>query len=160
MLAPKTTLIPLDVTHQVLATKAVQEKLLYGLSNTEGKRTSRVRQMFHDLLVFFAHTYSDVFGLVEGPPLHDPLAVAVVLFDIGAEDLAFDDRDGERWNVDVVTDGKHSEWDAERGQAGRIIIWESMGPRVRIPNGLDVGRFWDVVERCLQRVDRLLASQS
>ncbi|KAI4120791.1 MAG: hypothetical protein LQ338_006765 [Usnochroma carphineum] len=157
VLAPKTTLIPLDLTHTVLATKAVQENLLYGSSDARGKGASNVRKVFHDLLVFYAHTYADVFGISAGPPLHDPLAVAVVLFDIGAEELAFDDRDGERFNVEIVTDGKHSDWDAERGQVGRTMIWESNGPKVRIPHGLDVGRFWDVIEECLQRVDRLLA---
>lgn len=158
MLAPKTTLIPLDVTHQVLATKDVQEKLLYGGSKCRGKNASTVRRMFRDLLIFFAHTYADVFGLSDGPPLHDPLAVAVVLFDTGAENLAFDDRDGERWDIDVITDGMHSELDEKRVQVGRTIIWESNGPKFRIPHGLDVGRFWDVVEECLQRVDKLLAS--
>lgn len=135
----------------------MQENLLYGSSDARGKGASNVRKVFHDLLVFYAHTYADVFGISAGPPLHDPLAVAVVLFDIGAEELAFDDRDGERFNVEIVTDGKHSDWDAERGQVGRTMIWESNGPKVRIPHGLDVGRFWDVIEECLQRVDRLLA---
>ncbi len=35
--------------------------------------------MLHDLLTFFAHTYAAKFGLVHGPPLHDPLAIAVLL---------------------------------------------------------------------------------
>lgn len=35
--------------------------------------------MLHDLLTFFAHTYASVFGITAGPPLHDPLAVAVLL---------------------------------------------------------------------------------
>jgi uridine nucleosidase len=58
-LARKTTLIPLDVTHQVLATKEVQELMLYGpdaVDNTgRGKTTLRV--MFVELLLFFASTY-------------------------------------------------------------------------------------------------------
>ncbi|KAL8763616.1 MAG: hypothetical protein Q9184_000616 [Pyrenodesmia sp. 2 TL-2023] len=103
-LAPKTTLIPLDITHLVLATKPVQDKLLYGSSNPKGNETSDVRRMFHDLLVFFAHTYADVGGIPEGPPLHDPLAVAVVLCDVGAERLDFNNRNRERFTVDVVTD--------------------------------------------------------
>jgi uridine nucleosidase len=60
-LAKKTTVIPLDVTHQVLATKDVQELLLLGpgrekLANGKrGKTTLRV--MLVELLMFFAETY-------------------------------------------------------------------------------------------------------
>ncbi|KAL8831413.1 MAG: hypothetical protein Q9170_005294, partial [Blastenia crenularia] len=157
ILAPKTTLIPLDVTHQVLATNAVQDELLYGSWKPGDKSASKLRRMFHDLLIFFAHTYADVFGISEGPPLHDPVAVAVVLHDMGAESLAFDDHDGERFNVDVVTDGRHSDRDEERGQVGRTLVRQATSAGVRIPHGLDVGRFWDVVEECLQRADEFLA---
>ncbi|KAL8716847.1 MAG: hypothetical protein Q9225_005862 [Loekoesia sp. 1 TL-2023] len=134
-LAAKTTLIPLDVTHQVLATKSVQERVLYGSSSLGQTNVTNVRQMFYDLLVFFAHTYADVFGISEGPPLHDPVAVAVVLSEIGAENLAFDDGGGERFNVDVVTDGAHSDSDTERGQVGRTVIWEANGPMMFATSG-------------------------
>lgn len=143
----------------MLATKAVQDQLLYGSSNPKGKESSDIRRMFHDLLVFFAHTYADVGGIPEGPPLHDPLAVAVVLSDVGAERLDFHYADGERFNVGVVTDGMHSDWDEVRGQVGRTTIRELNGPKLRIPRGLNVGRFWSVIEECLQRVDELLAFQ-
>lgn len=141
------------MTHKVLATKAVQEKLLYGISESGEKGASTLRRMFYDLLLFFAHTYADVFGIPEGPPLHDPIAVAVVLSDIGAEKISFDDGDGERFSVDVVTDGKHSDQDIERGQVGRTCIRKAEWAGVRIPRGLDVGRFWDVVEECLERAE-------
>ncbi|KAL8669567.1 MAG: hypothetical protein Q9168_005849 [Polycauliona sp. 1 TL-2023] len=159
VVAQKTTLIPIDVTHQVLATQEVQEKLRYGHSNSRGDVAADVRQMFYELLVFFAQTYTDVFGISDGPPLHDPLAVAVVLFDEGYEDLGFDDRHGERWNVTVVTDGIHSDDNHERGQVGRTVISPSKEPGdgggVRIPRGLDVERFWVVVEECLRNMDDL-----
>ncbi|KAL9016331.1 MAG: hypothetical protein Q9185_006314 [Variospora sp. 1 TL-2023] len=159
-LAAKTTLIPLDVTHQVLATKAVREKLLYGSSKDRGEGASTVRRMFDELLVFFGSTYADALGITEGPPLHDPLAVAVIVSDIGAEELAFEDNNGERWEVDIITDGKHSDRDEESGQVGRSCVRRSTVPNVRIPRGLDVGRFWEVVEECLQRVDKLQSSKS
>ncbi len=151
-------MIPLDLTHQVLATKAVLEKLRYVASNPASKFTSDVRQLFRELLLFFSHTYADVYGISEGPPLHDPLAVAVVLFDVGAMDLAFDDRDGERWHVSVVTDGDHSDDDHKTNQVGRTVISSASGGGVRIPRGLDVARFWDVIEDCLERVDIRTAS--
>jgi inosine-uridine nucleoside N-ribohydrolase len=34
---------------------------------------------YKEWLQFFAKTYADVFGMIEGPPLHDPLAIALAL---------------------------------------------------------------------------------
>lgn len=116
--------------------------------------------MFYELLIFFAKTYADGLGLIEGPPLHDPLAVAVILSDTGAEELAFDDRNGERWDVDVITDGTHSDRDEGSGRLGTTHVRRSTNGRVRVPHGLDVGRFWEVMEECLQRVDKLESSKS
>lgn len=156
ILATKTTLIPLDVTHQVLADASVQQQLLQGHARALPPGglpdpSSTLRQMLHDLLMFFAHTYASVFGITTGPPLHDPIAVAVLL---GAErgDIKFDDRMGERWHVRVVTEGLHSERDDERGQLGRTVI-EAVGDGehgVRIPRGLDVKRFWEALELCVR----------
>ncbi|KAL9035387.1 MAG: hypothetical protein Q9214_006605, partial [Letrouitia sp. 1 TL-2023] len=148
-LADKTTLIPLDLTHQVLATKEVQQLVLYGSSASGGVGASKIRHMYHDLLIFFAHTYAEVLGITAGPPLHDPLAVAVVLSDHLSEVLLFDDRGGERWHVDVVIDGIHSDVNEERGQLGRTKIAKVGQGGVRIPRGLDIPMFWNVVDKCL-----------
>lgn len=108
--------------------------------------------MLHDLLMFFAYTYASVFGLTAGPPLHDPVAVAVVLdAELGA--VGFDDHSGERWLVRVLTDGVHSARDEESGQLGRTLI-ETVsegGQGVRIPRSLDVGRFWEGLQRCVSK---------
>ncbi|MCJ1284117.1 hypothetical protein MMC26_003448 [Xylographa opegraphella] len=154
-LAAKTTLIPLDLTHQVLGTAEVQRTLLYGNSE-EGEEPTTLRKMLHDLLIFFAGTYTEVFGLVEGPPLHDPVAVAVLLDNFGFEQLGFDDRGGERWEVNVVTDGQHSKDESLRGQLGRTVVSRVDGEGVRIPRGLDVKAFWRVFEECVQRAEERL----
>ncbi|KAI4204158.1 MAG: hypothetical protein LQ350_001349 [Teloschistes chrysophthalmus] len=180
VVVPKTTLIPLDVTHQVLATEEVRRKLLHGPSHINikedpykdlfdesarkaekdrlrwlaGERENLlIRDLLNDLLGFFAQTYHDNLGITAGPPLHDPLAVAVILSDIGADDLAFDDGGGERWIVDVVTEGLHSDAEKEHGQLGRTMVSKTSGPGVRIPRALNVGPFWEVVEKCLQRAE-------
>lgn len=80
ILAPKTTLITLDLTHQCLATEAVREKLLYG--SDRSKEPSHLRRLLNEILIFFASTYSEIFHIGSGPPLHDPLAVAI-LFAMG-----------------------------------------------------------------------------
>lgn len=156
-LASKTVLIPLDVTHQVLANASVQQQLLQGPAQTLppgelSDPSSRLRQMLHDLLMFFAHTYASVFGITTGPPLHDPIAVAVPL-EAELGDITFDDHMGERWHVHVVTEGLHSERDNERGQLGRTIIEAVKAGKdgVRIPRGLNVKCFWDVLDQCVSR---------
>jgi len=66
------TMVPLDVTHTVLVTDEVIERIRAIRPHSE--MVSRTI----DLLLFFKKTYSDVFGF-DAPPLHDPLAVAYVI---------------------------------------------------------------------------------
>lgn len=144
-------MIPLDLTHQALATEEIQRRLLSAdrtKASAWGEPT--IRPLFHDILVYFASTYRDIFGLVDGPPLHDPIAVAAIL---GDSDIRFDDAGHERWNVDVVTDGSHSKLDEERGQVGRTVITKADGDGVRIPKSFATNRFWDTIEACLQRAE-------
>ena len=162
VLAAKTVLIPLDVTHLVLATKDVQEQLLNGKEGTGN--TTTLRTMLVELLVFFAKTYADVFGITDGPPLHDPLAVAVILDGVSGHEIPFYDFKGEvngtrmkeRFEVRVVTEGTHE--DAQNGsQTGRTIV--RLLPKgeegVKIPRGLNIPRFWSVLEDCVKRADEV-----
>ncbi|KAK6382696.1 uncharacterized protein PV06_03660 [Exophiala oligosperma] len=142
VLQPKTTLITLDLTHQAYATRRVQNMLL------NHGNPSQLRVMFNELLMFFAQTYAEVFGLTEGPPLHDPLAVAVLLDRHPDEDvrISFDDQGGERWDVDVILEGE---------QIGRTTITKaSSGHGVRIPRSLDADKFWHALELCMNRADQ------
>lgn len=141
-LQSKTTLIPLDVTHQAYAAPEIQKLLLTG-----SRGPTRLRTMFNELLMFFSQTYADVFGLHEGPPLHDPLAVAVLL---GTHPdptvrIDFNDNGGERWDVDVVLEG---------AQLGRTVVTKAGGGKgVTIPRSLDLSRFWHTLEACMSRAD-------
>ena len=116
-----------------------------------------LRQMFHDLLLFFAHTYSEVYGLTEGPPLHDPIAVAVLLESVPGSNMSFADGGGERWHVKVVTDGSHSRHEAERGQVGRTVVSKSDKGGVRIPRSMQVDSFWKLIEHCIQAAERTIS---
>ncbi|KAF6237169.1 hypothetical protein HO173_004637 [Letharia columbiana] len=110
--------------------------------------------MFHDLLLYFAHTYSEVYGITEGPPLHDPIAVAVLLEPLMSPLMRFADNGGERWHVRVVTDGLHSRHDEERGQVGRTVVTKSDHGGVRIPRSMQVESFWRQIGRCLEEAER------
>jgi uridine nucleosidase len=147
-LSKKTTLIPLDLTHQVFATQSEQDMVLYGIGNDgqrRGPRPTRLRRMFYELLTFFAHTYAEVFGLTNGPPLHDPLAVAVLLagFDDEATRIDFDDREGRRFRIEVELTGR------ELGRTKANTAAEG----VQIPRKLDTQKFWHVLNDCLERAE-------
>ncbi|MCJ1244189.1 Uridine nucleosidase 1 [Trapelia coarctata] len=178
VLAAKTTLIPLDLTHQVLATHEVQQLLLHGTAlpftfasspatptpyatapPPSKAEASTLRRMLHDLLTFFAHTYASVFGITAGPPLHDPLAVAILLSNLNPTpanaELLFNDHNNERFAVEVITTGLHSAIKSERGDVGRTVV-RKLGEGeegVCIPRGVDVSAFWGLLEECVRKAE-------
>ncbi|GAD97770.1 hypothetical protein PVAR5_6450 [Paecilomyces variotii No. 5] len=166
VLAPKTTLIALDLTHQVLASPTVQSRVLTGTDDMSSEPTV-LRRILHALLTFFANTYETVFGLDAGPPLHDPLAVAVMLSNLNPsfsqanpdKALKFSDKGGERFVVNVVTDGKHGTDVSVTGQLGRTIVEPATGGGVAIPRGVDLDAFWNIIIDCIQRADEWNASR-
>lgn len=111
--------------------------------------------------MFFAGTYEKVFGLTAGPPLHDPLAVAVILSNLNpafakahpGRFLQFDDKGGERFALSIVTDGKHGTDVSTTGQLGRSIAVPLDGPGVAIPRGVDLEAFWTMIIDCVQLAD-------
>jgi len=136
-------LIPLDLTHQVRGTADVQALLFSSQSN--------IREMFKQILLYFASTYSEHSGIHDGPPLHDPLAVFAVL-----EADAFDDWGGERWVVSVDC--------SEGPRAGETVAVpvqrqegnEAVGGGVKIPRSVDLKRFWGAVDDALSAVEKKL----
>ncbi|KAF2738730.1 Inosine/uridine-preferring nucleoside hydrolase [Polyplosphaeria fusca] len=156
-LIPKTTLIPLDLTHQVIGTPTVRHTLLYGsdepldASTAKTEQTpSTLRALFYQIMSFFAATYAEVFALTAGPPLHDPLAVSAAIYP-----SMFDDNGGERFKVEIVSQGVHSAVQSEVGELGRTKATKlSPGEGgCRIPRGLDLAKFWNDIENCLKRAD-------
>ncbi|PHH61277.1 hypothetical protein CDD81_507 [Ophiocordyceps australis] len=164
VLAAKTTVVPLDLSHQVLATNQVRQLLLHGAQGDKtGPGKTQLRVMLVELLYFFAKTYADVFDITAGPPLHDPIAVAAAL--IGTPDeIHFSEWDAsksqppphrERFRVSIITHGTFEE--AKRGdkQTGKMLATELPPGQqgVRIPRSIDVADFWRVLEECIERAD-------
>lgn len=146
-------MIPLDLSHLVLGTKSVRQTQLYGAGNTNStsdRTPSTLRALFTQIMSFFAGTYAEVFSITEGPPLHDPLAVSAAIYP-----EIFDDRGGERFQVDIVTDGVHSMTQSEVGELGRTKVTklpEGEGG-CRIPRSVDLASFWGSIESCMQKAD-------
>jgi uridine nucleosidase len=134
----------------------VRQTILYGdeiwdpsVSRSDHTPTA-MRALFTQIMSFFANTYAEVFSITEGPPLHDPLAVTAAY----NPDI-FDDRDGERFQVDIVTEGVHSANQAEVGELGRTKVTKLLVGEggCRIPRGVDLNRFWGSIESALKRAD-------
>ncbi|KAF5852111.1 hypothetical protein GGP41_000847 [Bipolaris sorokiniana] len=161
-LRPKTTLIPLDLTHQVLGTRKVRQTLLYGSGIWDNSSTTSkyeptpapLRALFTQIMSFFASTYAEIFSITQGPPLHDPLAVSAAY-----NPHIFDDRDGERFLVDIVTDGVHSSDKSLVGELGRTKVAKLPPgqPGCRIPRAVDLDAFWGSIESALGRADTVSA---
>lgn len=118
------TMVPLEVTHQALATEEVTARL---------RAAQRpVATFAADLLVFFADTYHAVFGF-PAAPVHDPCAVAAII------DPAI--LRAHMMRVEIETTG---EWTAGRTVCdvyGKL----SKEPNARVGYALEVERFWDMV---------------
>ncbi len=128
--------------------------LLYGQRVGFDVDTTRVpsalRALFAQIMSFFAGTYAEVFSITEGPPLHDPLAVAAAIYP-----EIFDDRNGERFRVDIVTEGVHSLTQSEVGELGRTKVTPLQPGEggCRIPRAVDLDKFWGLTEGALKRAD-------
>ncbi|KAJ1877681.1 hypothetical protein H4R99_002828 [Coemansia sp. RSA 1722] len=63
-------LVPLEVTHT-----AVTSKEIFARINNEVP-VPKFAQLISELLQFYGRTYAEVAGKIDGPPMHDPVAVA------------------------------------------------------------------------------------
>jgi inosine-uridine nucleoside N-ribohydrolase len=118
------TMVPLEVTHQALATNDILQRL-----RSSGRTVAAVAA---DLLVFFAGTYRRVFGF-PAPPLHDPCAVAAV--------VEPDILRSHNMHVEIETTGK---WTAGRTVCDVYGQW-NMETNAHVGYAIDVPRFWEMV---------------
>ncbi|GCF07710.1 nucleoside hydrolase [Dictyobacter arantiisoli] len=118
------TMVPLEVTHQALATEAIMQRLQ--------AMHQAVPDFVIDLMRYFGESYRQVFGFA-APPLHDPCAVAAV---IDPDIIVSKDM-----HVDIETRGEWTE--------GRTVcdLYGKTGlpPNVQVGYALHVERFWDLL---------------
>ncbi len=118
------TLVPLEVTHQALATPQVMARI--------ASFETRVARLLVDLMAFFEETYRRIFGFAH-PPVHDPCAVAVLI------DAAIVTTRPTSVRVELVSPLT----------LGRTVcdLYGTTGvaPNVELGTSLDAGRFWGVM---------------
>jgi inosine-uridine nucleoside N-ribohydrolase len=118
------TMVGLNLTHQAQATPAVIERLR-AIDNAAAEATI-------GWLTFFADTYRTVYGF-EGPPVHDPCALALVIDPslVRCVDTFVAIETEGRWTRGATVVDLH-------GRLGEA-------PNARVAMELDVPRFWDLV---------------
>ncbi len=118
------TMVPLEVTHQALATVDITARL---------RAAQRpVATFAADLLVFFADTYHNVFGF-PAAPVHDPCAVAAIIDPTIMR--------AHTMHVAIETTGQ---WTTGRTVCDVYGKFNKQ-PNARVGYALDVKRFWDMV---------------
>jgi inosine-uridine nucleoside N-ribohydrolase len=118
------TMVGLNLTHQAQATPAVIERLR-AIGGAAAEATI-------GWLTFFADTYRTVYGF-EGPPVHDPCALALVIDPslVRCVDSFVAIETEGRWTRGATVVDLH-------GRLGHA-------PNARVAMQLDVPRFWDLV---------------
>ena len=123
------TLIPIDVTHAVLATKNVVNKL-----NKENKFENLVIK----LLYFFKETYENVFNF-KAPPVHDPVAAYYIVHP--------EDFEVKQEQAVVETEGKYTSGSICINRYPKVGKWcdKNEFKEVNVCMKVNVDKFWDDV---------------
>lgn len=145
----KTVMVPLNVTHTAIVTQTVHTRLCAPMTKDNNSNivpSTDLRLMLSSLITFFAHTYKEVYGFEDGPPLHDALTVAFV----SKPDLF----KSKRYRVDVELHGQHTTgetvldlWDFRKCDN----TWGVDGKNCLVLESLEVRRFV-YLQCCLTRL--------
>ncbi|KAI0700571.1 nucleoside hydrolase, partial [Cytidiella melzeri] len=152
----KKTMIPLNVTHTAILTRAIHRQLLSPGSPTSEPSSplpapdTPLRGMLSSLMTFFAAAYESTFGFTKGPPIHDALTIAYVF-----NPQLFSAR---RFRVDVELGGAHT--------AGETVVdmwnyrgcdetWGRDGKNCIVTESIDVDGFFEFFLDCVTRCDKV-----
>ncbi|KAF7332358.1 RNA polymerase I-specific transcription initiation factor RRN3 [Mycena kentingensis (nom. inval.)] len=161
----KKVMIPLNVTHTAIVTRAIHAKLLspstaplQDAASPLPRASTSLRHMLSTLISFFADTYKTTFGFNDGPPLHDALTVAYVAYPEWFQE--------KRFRVDIELTGTYSSgetvvdvWDYK---ASDPTSWGVGGKNCLVTQAVDLDKFFEfllesitgVLARCRYDVTR------
>ncbi|KAH3679602.1 hypothetical protein WICMUC_000834 [Wickerhamomyces mucosus] len=132
ILKNRTILSPLNLTHTLILTKEIQ-KQIYDISKD---LTNEFRKLIHDLMIFFAETYKERQGFSKGPPVHDPIAVYLLLNEYNLLKFVDQSFKYEYLNLNVSEEQNENE-----GQ----ILYEKDSEGVKVVFNVNVEQFWDIL---------------
>ncbi|KAI9727678.1 MAG: Uridine nucleosidase 1 [Chrysothrix sp. TS-e1954] len=148
-LSHKMTLIPLDLTHQCRGNVKVQDYLFGALRGN----LSSIRRLMREVLIFFSGTYRTQFGIMDGPPLHDPIAVYAAICP-----EAFDDNGGERWTLEVIATGASFDMCVDPlNRIGQTLIRPMDQAGVRVPRRFDMEKFWSAIDTAITKAESAMS---
>ncbi|KAF5333546.1 hypothetical protein D9611_002721 [Ephemerocybe angulata] len=153
----KKSMVPLNVTHTAIVTKALHSLLLdpkvkvQSQDQTElPKPATPLRHTLSTLISFFAASYKSTFGFDSGPPLHDALTIAYV-----AKPELFN---ATRYRVDIELSGTHT--------VGETVVdmwkyrpcddtWGRHGRNCLVAESLNVPGFFDLLLAAIAHCDSI-----
>lgn len=152
-LANKVLLVPLNITHTVLALEPIRTAIY----NPDGENKSPLRRLFHRIISFYSATYLKKYNNNAGPPVHDPLAAFLTLPMIAqgkpqfAEFVRSCDLHYLQRELEVTTEGEH---------IGRTSIASANMDPLRVEKGgvyialhINSEMFWSFMLRALELAD-------
>lgn len=158
-LANKIILAPLNITHTVLATEEVRKNIYDATTD----KNSELRSIFSKILNFYFDVYQTTYNNHIGPPVHDPLAVFLLLAMIAKDtpklakfacacNFLYLQR-----HVQVVLDGEH--------MGETIIESGNLDPLYKEEGGVYVGLslnnqfYWSHIFNALELADEQFAKK-
>lgn len=160
LLKSKIILSPLNLTHTALANESVRSSIW----SPKGSQNSALRRSFHDILMFYFATYEKKFQNHEGPPVHDPLAVFLLLPMIARESPLTAEFARE---ANVVFLHRYLDIETEGDRIGETSIRNgNMDPLLNEEGGVSIGfsvnvpLFWSFIQDALELADEQVAARS
>jgi uridine nucleosidase len=133
----KVILAPLNLTHQVRATEQIRN-LIY--NKNDKSKSSDFRLFFYSIMMFFNQAYIDKYGINDGPPIHDPVAV-YSLFPFVDDDFEKYGYECLQTNAEVIQSGP---------EEGMLVIDTDGGNEVFIGEKVDTTKFWNQLLHVLE----------
>lgn len=130
----KIILSPLNLTHQVRANEAIRNQIY----NTQHHTAFRL--FFYNVLMFYYHAYIDKYVDMDGPPIHDPVAVYSL--------FPWIDQDFKKYGYEYLkTPAKVVETGLKQGQ---LVLDEKNLNEIYIGVKVDVKLFWQQLLQVLE----------
>lgn len=154
-LSGKTILAGLNITHKALATMEVRKNMY---DETNPKKNSHVRKLFYDIAMFYAESYRVQHNITLGPPIHDPLAVFLLLALVNKQEDLADNVDFKyiKRKLKVIQEGeREGETQIANGDLDELKEEEN---GVYVGLNVNVELFWSYVLKALDNAEHHVAN--